>query len=174
MEPSAHAGAQPEPAFNVNFQLGGPPVAGVAVGLTFVVTEQRVGEPWTAFERLHDRLQHLIIVDDQLSHFAHVHPALAGDRFEIAYVFPRPGHYKLWAEVKPTGHEPVLAGFRLEVGGTPVAEVSRPSAPHYQVHLAPAGPVKAHEQIQLDFKVEDEEAKPVTDLEPLMAAGAIA
>jgi hypothetical protein len=72
MEHSASHAGQPAIAttYNVNFQATGIPTAGSPCELTFVITEQRVGEPINAFEPLHDRLMHLIIVDETLTSFA--------------------------------------------------------------------------------------------------------
>jgi hypothetical protein len=146
--------------------------AGEPVQLSFVVTEQRVGEPLAQFEILHDRLMHLIIVDDSLAYFAHVHPALKGDAFKISHVFPTAGRYKLWAEAKPAHANPVLAAFRLTVaaGAAPSAQ-ERPTASGYQIRLTPSSRAPLHEPVELAFEVADPEGRPVTDLEPLMAAG---
>ena len=66
MEHSAHAGhtaasGTPSSAaatYNINFQVTVPPIAGAESELSFVVTEQKVGEPLESFELLHDRLMH--------------------------------------------------------------------------------------------------------------------
>jgi hypothetical protein len=175
MEHSAsHAGHSAPAAtnYNINLQIEGPARAGEPVQVELVVTEQRVGDPLAHFEPLHERLMHLIIVDESLSYFAHVHPALDGDAFRISHTFPKDRGYKLWAEVKPAGAEPVLTAFRLEVGPGSVESTSTVSPDAgYRVRLSPSGRAPLHEQVELAFEVADEEGRPVTDLEPLMAAG---
>jgi hypothetical protein len=175
MEHSAsHAGHSAPAAtnYNINLQVEGSLRAGRPVQLEFVVTEQRVGDPLAHFEPLHERLMHLIIVDESLSYFAHIHPALEVDAFRISHAFPEGGGYKLWAEVKPAGAEPVLTAFRLRVGpgGAVPASMEAPDA-GYRVNLSPSGRAPLHEEVEMAFEVADEGGTPVTDLEPLMAAG---
>jgi hypothetical protein len=63
--------------YNVNLQYDSiTPEAGRQTKLILSVTEQRSGEPITEFELLHDKLMHLIIVGEDLSYFAHIHPRL--------------------------------------------------------------------------------------------------
>jgi hypothetical protein len=63
--------------YNVNLQYDSiTPEAGRQTKLILSVTEQRSGEPTTEFEVLHDKLMHLIIVGEDLSYFAHIHPRL--------------------------------------------------------------------------------------------------
>src|SRR5688572_25863172 len=113
MEHSASHAGQPAMAttYNVNFQATGTLTAGSSCELTFVITEQRVGEPIGAFQPLHDRLMHLIIVDETLTYFAHVHPVLEGGHFRVEHVLPSDGRYKLWAEARPAGGDSVYLHF---------------------------------------------------------------
>src|SRR5687768_18013380 len=102
MEHSAHADhaaasetlSSAAATVNINFQVAGAPIAGARCELSFVVTEQKVGEPLESFELLHDRLMHLIIVDETLAYFDHVHPAFRDGAFRISHVFPSAGRYK--------------------------------------------------------------------------------
>jgi hypothetical protein len=117
---------------------------------------------------------HLIIVDETLAYFDHVHPAFRDGAFRISHVFPSAGRYKLWAEAKPQGAEPVLAAFRLDVGpdGASRDTSAAPgSEAGYQVSLTPSGSVPMHKPVELTFEIADSGGMPVTDLEPLMAAG---
>ena len=183
MEHAGHAGHSPSGgtdasptagSYNINFQVGGSPSEGAESELSFVVTEQAVGEPLEAFELLHDRFMHLIIVDETLSYFDHVHPVLQAGTFWISHVFPTAGPYKLWAEVKPEGASPVLAAFRLNVGSRKAQQrgdlTTEPIA-SYQVSLTPTRSAPIHQPVDLTFEIADPNGKPVTDLEPLMAAG---
>ena len=182
MEHAAHTGHSPSGetdssptvgSYNINFQVAGAPMAGAECELSFMVTEQRIGEPLEAFELLHDRLMHLIIVDETLSYFEHVHPAFTDGAFRITHAFPTAGRYKLWAEAKPQGAGPVLAAFRLNVGSGQAGPESRtestPSA-GYRVSLTPSS-APPRQSVELTFDVADLNGKAVTDLELLMAAG---
>jgi hypothetical protein len=173
---SSHAGTDAPASvgpYNINFQPGGTPSAGEPSDLSFVITEQRVGEPIEEFEPLHDRLMHLIIVDESLAYFEHVHPSLQAGRFSQAHTFPSAGQYKLWAEAKPKGGQPVLAGFRLSVGAGTSERIGSysESSSDYRVSLDPSGNVPLHETVQLTFDIADSDGRPVVELEPLMAAG---
>jgi P-type Cu+ transporter len=172
MEHSAHVSHSPAATtYNINFQVASP-TAGVPSQLSFVVTEQKVGDPIETFELSHDRLMHLIIVDETLSYFAHVHPVLQSGAFHVSHVFPSPGQYKLWADVKPAGSAPVLAAFRLDVasGSTTSDSGEESGLAGHQVTLTPMD-APLHQAIELTFEIADPEGRPVTDLEPLMAAG---
>ena len=167
-----HGGHGPLPvAYNVNLQADpARPRAGEPATLRLAVTEQAVGEPLTDFELLHDRLMHLIAVDRTLSYFAHVHPALNNGVFELQHAFPEPGSYKLWAEARPRGAASILAAFRLEVGGTAASQAPDNKPPGYRFELDHGGELTQHSATRLVFRVFRDE-QPVTDLEPLMAAG---
>jgi hypothetical protein len=54
------------------------PEAGKPTRLTLVGTEQNIGDPITEFDTIHDKLMHLIIVNnnDLSSYFAHFIPAI--------------------------------------------------------------------------------------------------
>jgi len=61
--------------YNVNLQYDSiTPEAGRQTKLILSVTEQKSGDPIREFELLHDKLMHLIIVGQDLSYFAHIHP----------------------------------------------------------------------------------------------------
>jgi hypothetical protein len=173
--PSGDTGAPPASGpYNINFQVTEAATADAESELSFVVTEQAVGEPLESFELLHDRLMHLIIVDETLSYFDHVHPTLSDGAFRISHTFPKAGRYKLWAEAKPEGASSVLAAFRLDVKAGNASQDSGP-APEpdagYRVSLTPSGSAPMHQPVDLTFEIADPDGKPVTDLEPLMAAG---
>jgi hypothetical protein len=173
MEHAAHAGhSPPATTHNVNFQLDRLPVAGAPCELSFVLTERPVGDPLEAFEPLHDRFMHLIIVDETLSYFDHVHPILMEGAFKVSHTFPNGGKYKLWAEAKPAGAPSVLAAFRLTVASGLMLPVSDTNfAAGYRVSLSPSGSLPLHEPVELTFDIADPYGQPVKDLEPLMAAG---
>ncbi len=174
--------------YNVNVQFEPvTPQAGKPTSISFVVTEQKAGEPIKQFDIIHDKLMHLIIVNrEDLSHFAHIHPKLDKERgiFYIAYTFAKAGKYKMWIDVKPKGGIQILTAFSFNVEGQPihsptpiVHEQTRvkkvvAEGQSYQVslncqpeHLVAGGNVK------MTFEIKDTNGKPIRNLEPLMAAG---
>jgi hypothetical protein len=96
MEHAGHSGQPTQAtALNVNLHVEpSRPKAGEPARLSLVVTEQAVGEPLTAFDLLHDRLLHLVIVSDDLSRFEHVHPRLREGVFEIPHTFGQTGAFQ--------------------------------------------------------------------------------
>jgi hypothetical protein len=150
------------------------------------VTEQKSGEPITEFEKIHDKLMHLIIVNaSDLSSFAHLHPIFNkenGSRFEITHTFQEADEYKAWIDVKPQDASQVLAAFRFKVFGEPVHKpkaVGRDGEGlskvvdngNYRIDLIVPDHIAAGHNVDLTFRVADSKANPIHDLEPLMAAG---
>jgi hypothetical protein len=173
MEHAGHSSQQTQAtALNVNMRVDpSPPRAGEPARLSLVVAKQAVGDPLTAFDLLHDRLLHLLIVSDDLSRFEHLHPRLREGVFEIAYTFGQAGGFKLWVEAKPRGLPQILAAFRIRV------EPGRDLAPQidepvdYRVSLIASQQSSPHEEVLLRFRIEHPDGRPVEDLESLMAAG---
>ena len=107
--------------FTVNLQFDSiVPEAGRKTMLTVSVAEKS-GTPVRDFEPVHDKLMHLIIVGEDLSYFAHIHPTLAGTdgNFTINHIFPKSSTYKLWADFKPKGGKQTLVTFIADVTGLP-------------------------------------------------------
>ncbi len=115
-------------------------------------------------EHVHERPMHLIIVNEDLSSFAHVHPQLvAGDRFAVEHEFPAGGRYRLYLEYTPPGAGTQTDTFDLDVSGDRRAAL--PAAPRLPVGFHhPA--LRAGEDVTLRFSM------PVTDLQPYLGAWA--
>jgi hypothetical protein len=175
--------------YNVNVQFDPAiPQAGKPTRLSLVVTEQKVGEPIKQFDIIHDKLMHLIIVNkEDLSHFAHIHPNLDRETgiFHIMHTFAKAGKYKMWIDVKPKdGMQQILTAFAFIVEGQPIHspakiahEQTRLKNVHaqgqsYQIALncEPEHLVVGRD-IKMTFEIKDANGKPITNLEPLMAAG---
>ena len=174
--------------YNINVQFDpSTPQAGKPTHLNLIVTEQKVGEPVKQFDVIHDKLMHLIIVNSEdLSHFAHIHPKLDKETgiFHITHTFAKAGKYKMWIDVKPKGGIQILTAFPFNIEGQPVhspAAIAHEQTrvknviadgQSYQVmlncqpeHLVAGGNVK------MTFEIRDANGKPISNLEPLMAAG---
>jgi hypothetical protein len=174
--------------YNVNVQFDpATPQAGKLTSLSLVVTEQKVGEPIKQFDILHDKLMHLIIVNSEdLSHFAHIHPELDKETgiFHIAHTFAKAGKYKMWIDTKPKGGIQILTAFAFNVEGQPVHTPATIEHEHihvknvvaegqsYQVTLN-CQPEKlvAGRDVKMTFEIKDAKGNPISNLEPLMAAG---
>jgi plastocyanin len=186
LSPASAAAKQPL-VININLQFD-PAVsfAGKPTRMVLIVAEQRSGEPIPSFEKIHDKLMHLIIVNlSDLSSFAHLHPIFNkenGSRFEITHTFQEADEYKAWVDVKPHDASQVLAAFRFKVFGEPVHKskaVGRDEEQfskvvdngRYRIDLVLPDHVAAGHNVDFIFRVADSKGNPIHDLEPLMAAG---
>src|ERR687897_2133566 len=107
--------------YNVNLHFDSiVPEARRKTVLTISVAE-KPGTPVRDFELVHDKLMHLIIVGEDLSYFAHIHPILEnnGENFTIVHTFPEAGRYKLWVDFKPKGGIQNVLAFMVDVKGLP-------------------------------------------------------
>jgi hypothetical protein len=176
--------------YNVNIRLAPiTPEAGKPTELVLSVTDQRLGDPIKEFELVHDKLVHVIIVGEDLSYFAHIHPAIitsGNDEhdntiFTITHIFPKSGKYKLWVDFKPKGGNQIIAAFRFNVTGQPIhrpeelvydGKYTKQSLDgQYQIGLKIPDTIVAQNDMEIAFSISDISGRPITNLEPLMAAG---
>src|SRR5918997_3764609 len=175
--------------YNVNVQFDpATPQAGKPTNLSLIVTEQKVGEPIKQFDIIHDKLMHLIIVNrEDLSHFMHIHPKLDKEKgiFYIDHTFAKAGKYKMWIDVKPKEGIQILTAFAFNVEGQPIhfpaiivpeqTNVKNVVAEghNYQITLncQPEQQPVAGRNVKMTFEIRDAIGKPISNLEPLMAAG---
>jgi hypothetical protein len=115
--------------------------AGRPVSLGFSFSDASTGAPVTQFAIEHEKPLHLVVVDRDLSSFAHLHPTLdAAGRFSVRVnapsadaddinaerAFERPGDYFLFAEVTPQGRGTSLARLDVSVPGARPASTLSP------------------------------------------------
>jgi hypothetical protein len=194
-----HSSSQPETTatssviteminYNVNVQFDPAiPQADKPTNLSLMVTEQKVGEPIKQFDIIHDKIMHLIIVNSEdLSHFAHIHPKLNKETgiFHIAHTFAKAGRYKMWTDSKPSGGMQILTAFAFNVEGQPVHSPANITSDKtfvkevvtdgqsYQVTLDfQRENLGVGRNTKMTFEIRDADRKPISNLEPLMAAG---
>ena len=173
--------------YNVNIRFDPiSPEAGKTTELRLYVTDQKLGDSIREFELLHDKLMHIIIVAEDLSYFAHIHPMIKNDNdndttFTISDTFPEPGKYKLWVDFKSKGGNQTLAAFKFNVTGKPVHDpetlvhdgkyTKRSLDGQYQIRLKIPDTIIAQNDVDIAFSISDISGSPITNLEPLMAAG---
>src|SRR5215217_7936579 len=174
--------------YNVNVQFDpATPQAGKPTSLSLVVTEQKIGEPIKDFDVIHDKLMHLIIVNkEDLSYFAHIHPELDRESgiFHISHTFAKAGKYKMWIDAKPKDGMQILTAFAFIVEGQPIhfpAKIAHEQTriknvdaegQSYQIALnCEPEQLIANRNIKMTFEIKDANGKPISNLEPLMAAG---
>jgi hypothetical protein len=170
--------------YNVNLQYHPiTPEARKETKLILSVTEQKSGDPIRDFELVHDKIMHLIIVSEDLSYFAHIHPTFEenGESFTIVHSFPESGRYKLWVDFKPKDGNQTLVAFLTKVMGNPVhipstlvydrKYIKESLDRKYQISLKLPEKLAADTDMDMTFRISDSSSKPITDLEPLMGAG---
>lgn len=131
------------------------------------------GNAVTKYATLHDKDLHLIVAKRDLSGFQHVHPTLGEDGIWTAEVALTPGQWRAFADFDPAGKDPQLTlGADLSVAGDfeaiPLPKPSRTyEVDGYTVTLD--GDVKAGQESELTLTIA-KDGKPITDLEPYLAA----
>lgn len=94
-----------------------PLVPNKPVQLTFSVKEKESGIPIRNFERVHEKLAHLIVVSKDLSEFQHLHPDVVGaGKLSTKTTFPKGGEYLCFLQFStPEQHEQTVKET-LQVG----------------------------------------------------------
>lgn len=153
-------------------------------GYTFTPVDAPVGEfafritgpdghPVTAFDTVHDKRMHLIVVRRDLTGFRHVHPEMAPDgTWRVASPLGAPGSWRAFADFTPTGGQPLTLGVDVAVGGDfvprPLPEpAATATVDGYTVTLS--GTLRPGTTSELRLRVSRAGA-PVTDLAPHLGA----
>jgi hypothetical protein len=170
-------------SYNVNLKYEPQvPIAGKVTTFEIYITEQRSGNVIQDFETIHDKLMHIIVVGEDLSYFAHIHPSYETDTstFAINYIFPESGKYKIWIDFKPKGENQTLVAFKLNVMGNPIhkpipiknhRQYIKTVDEKYQITLKLPKELKSNNDVDIAFSISNIEGDPTTDLQPLMSAG---
>ncbi len=135
------------------------------------------GQPVKAFDVNHEKLMHLIVVSEDLSHFEHLHPEHDGEgTFRIDLTFPTGGRYKLFADFVPEGGAQQTVGEWVDVQGEGAAKPIEPDAELAKtvdgnaVELAIEG-LAPNAETMLTFSFRDAASgAPIDDLEPYLGA----
>jgi hypothetical protein len=145
--------------------------------LTIQITDHD-GNPVNDFDLNHEKLLHLIIVNQDLSYFNHIHPEFEGEgRFTINTSFPAGGEYKLFADFMPTGGSSTTLSERVRVEGQEQPQtvisadtklVKEVSGKEVKLALSRSKP---KEDVTLTFNIKDAKTKKgIVDLEPYLGA----
>lgn len=133
------------------------------------------GRPLTAYDELHDKELHLIVVRRDLSGYQHVHPVRDVDgTWRVPLDLATPGTYRVLADFKPTGSDvmSLTLGADVSVPGdqqaTPLpATDPTATVDGYEVTLE--GELVAGEESTLTLAV-SKDGEPIDDLQPYLAA----
>ncbi len=86
------------------------------VQLSFTITNSTNANSVTDFDLLHEKIVHLIIVDDNLETFQHVHPEVNGNVFTSDVSFPDNGSYHAYIDFQPKGGGEEQFSFSIKIG----------------------------------------------------------
>lgn len=132
------------------------------------------------FDEVHTKKMHLIIVDESLNTFIHVHPDYQGKGyFTTTFAPPHAGKFILFADFKPTGAAQHVERTEIVVGGAP----SGPKQVALQDNTSDTVNIngktvtlavdskKAGVETMLTYTLKDEKTgKSITNLQPYLGA----
>lgn len=84
--------------------------------LSYTVFDAASGNQVGLFQLAYTKLMHMVVVDDQLQYFSHIHPSQNGERFIVSTQFPHEGRYHIYISFQPVGAIEQQFGFTLQVG----------------------------------------------------------
>lgn len=167
------------------------PTAGKPTDLSVLIEKIEGGQRAGPVEDLgiyHDRIVHMLIVGEDLTTFAHIHPEDIGPvtgamkqegRFPLRYTFPKAGRYAIVINYVQGGRELSQQSF-LNVAGEPRMETNtetvgkldrslRKTFDGYGVTLEAPKRISAGEPAKLTYTI-TKDGKDITDLEPYLGA----
>lgn len=174
--------------FNVDFDHTPYITFGQEVKLLFQIYNSSSGTPVFLFNQLYTKPMHLIIVDDELNFFNHIHPEQDVNGFKITTVFPKNGTYHLYIDFQPTGAIEQQFAFPLNVGSLQDNSKGAHLSTHtkeanqnlvkdlekYKVELKLPEELKASEMSlgkqKMTFKISDSVGNPITNLKSYLGA----
>jgi DMSO/TMAO reductase YedYZ heme-binding membrane subunit len=173
----------PNLRYTVSFSHDPNLTPGEPTTLHFTVYNASTGEEVKLFSRVYEKVMHLIIVDESLTYFNHIHPIQAENDFTVTTVFPKKGRYHLYIDFQPLGGIEQQMAFTLTIGNPDLIKkkTTQPDTKtsktinDYQVTFHYPTPLTAKKlsigQEQLSFTITDAQShKAVTTLKPYLAA----
>ncbi|OMF32242.1 hypothetical protein BK133_14555 [Paenibacillus sp. FSL H8-0548] len=139
---------------------------------------QPSGKPIEKYDINHEKLMHLIVVNEDMTEFSHIHPEYKGKgKFEIVTSFAKSGSYKLFADIIPSGYSQMTITSQLKVSGAKQAEqpLEKDAALLRTVDDVVASlsltSFQSGQTVDLTFTLKDEKTQqPITDLQPYLGA----
>ena len=167
--------------YTVSF-LHDTPLPGLETTLRFKIYNASNGEQTVLFERLYEKYMHLIIVNNELDYFVHLHPEKNGNEFSTVTQFPSDGTYRLYIDYQPFGAIEQQSAFTLTIGDDATTPVTiKPDFSkikvfgNYKVSLSYPTPLDAslmsNGQQEFAFTITDAAtSNPITTLKPYLAS----
>lgn len=147
----------------------------------FTLTLAKNNAPVTlaALEERHTQKIHLLVVDESMTDYHHLHPVAGGEAGSYSFSFtPNTAHdYMLYADVKPVAGDAQMVPVKLN-GTAPCANdcldksaTDRTTVGDVTAHVVfQTRTVKAGMPVNAEVRLTDADGKPLADLEPVMGA----
>lgn len=110
--------------YTVSFLHADQVTPGTDTSLSFQVFDASSGLPAPGFTTLYTKPAHLVIVDNEMTHYSHIHPSASGSSFTVTTNFPKADSYHLYLNYQPIGAIEQQVGFTLNVGDASNAGLS--------------------------------------------------
>lgn len=151
--------------------------AGKSAKLSISITEDGKN---TAMDVVHEMKLHLLVMNEELTWFNHIHPEEQTDgTFNISETFPGGGKYLLFVDYKPKGASGKVKMLEIDVKGIPLktskiaTEKLVSKVDNYTVTLTNGKDLKTDRGQLLKFTVEKEGKKlEEKDIQPYLGANA--
>jgi hypothetical protein len=181
---ATHSNHQPAASMGSSTALESLTASLALTHLTNLAADQPVQIKWVVvdnsgaviddFQIFQEKLMHLIVVNQDLSHFQHVHPTYQGKGvFETELTFPDPGRYTLFSDYQPAQKSEVLSLTRLTIPGIPPV-ASPPDLKTTQKLgeltvdlLTTPQPLQSNQDTTLTFRLKEQD-QPITNLRPYL------
>lgn len=150
------------------------PQAGLPTKIVLQIQDDD-GTQIKAFDLLHEKLVHLIVVREGLDEFAHLHPEVDDSgKITADFAFSKSGKYRLFADHQPQGKSPGLATGELMVAGDddPAAALVANPSPEVVVDKITARVdfAPGEQETTVRFQLVTANGKPIDDLQPYLGA----
>jgi hypothetical protein len=150
-------------------------IASKPVSLTIDIQDS-AGKAITKFDTFQEKLMHLIVVNDDLQFFSHLHPQYQNNgRFTVEANFPRSGNYTIFSDYKPTGEEEQVSVLKTQVPGNSSSsesiDLNRTKIfGDTKVNLTSSSPtVRAGEEVTMVFDLKQaKDDRAIADLQPYL------
>ncbi len=169
-----------QPRYSVSFQ--NPPTSepNQSLPLKFTITNADTGEIIQNLQLNLDKIAHLVIVSDDLSFFAHIHPEFQQQTLTTNFIFPKENNYHLYLDFTTNNFEQSFA-FKLVIGHPTSPSTFNLAKSNLQnqktfgdltINLDYYNTTKDTDiqYVNYNFSLKDEQNQPVTYLEPYLGA----
>ncbi len=152
------------------------------VELNFKIYNASSGFPVQLFSTTYEKPMHLIIVDEDLAYFEHIHPTQTNDGFTIKTTFPHWGRFHIYLDFQPLGAVEQQFAFIQDIGNPDLEgphihnDTTRDKVfGNYRVIVDYPSPLKASEMTvgnqKFKFTILDAKTgQPITNLKPYLAS----